>query len=966
MIGVLHMDNDRFAAFYPPKQLVLKLLFWIGLFLTLDGFAIDHLPSLAIKNFSKIDYNADNQNWAVASDKEGTMYFANNRGLLEFDGISWKLYPSPKGNILRSVAVDEQGLIYTSGYREFGCWQRTPSGSLKYHSFKPLAEKDFIPNVEFWKIIAHSGKIYFHSFMQMFVMEKDAVIPILLPSFSNTMADVDGKIIIDQPDGLYQVSGNRILPFLTGEFFRGKQVRFFFQVEQGQFIIGTFSDGIFRYDGKQFKLFHPGLNDFFIRNKVNQAILSADGTLTVGTHLGGVVAFDKFANLIYEVSTQNGLQNNTVLGLAADRNGNIWQALDNGIDFTTFRGKSSCENHPVKDIGSVYTAALFHRKLYLGTNQGLYVKEETAPDADFRLIPQSEGQVWSCIVLKDKLLIGHNNGTFLVTDQGLRKISGVNGVFAFTPDEKRAGILLQSTYSDLVALDFTGSEPRLSGSLGNFNELIQFVESDLYGNIWAGHMHRGIFKLKLSENREKVIRSIYYGENSPFRKDFGIHPFKIEDRIVFTTGEQLYTYDELRDSIVVYKELNLQLGTYANADRIFPATNHYYWFIANQSVALIHIQENKVSVIREFPYSLFNNQIIGNFENIIPISDTEAIICLGNGYAFLNAALQEPESPIRNAIPELKEFITTDQRGVSDTIPKESKVFTIGNNRSSAMIRFAMPLFNADRIVFRSFLEGIDPNWRSGVANPTFRFERLPVGIYTLWVKAVDPWGNSSKTASLSIRVLPQWYMTIWAKLGLAILIVLLLFWFRLRVIRLTHQKSDRQREEKERELIRLRNEKLQNDITYKSQELANSTMSIIKKNEFLIELKKELKQQKSQLETRFPDKYYLKLIRKIDENIASHDDWKTFENHFERAHEEFFKRLKLTYPKLTPGDLRLCAYLRMNLSSKEIAPLLGISVRGLENHRYRLRKKMGLEMDANLNEVMMNVPTINVIRQEE
>ena len=108
-------------------------------------------------------------------------------------------------------------------------------------------------------------------------------------------------------------------------------------------------------------------------------------------------------------------------------------------------------------------------------------------------------------------------------------------------------------------------------------------------------------------------------------------------------------------------------------------------------------------------------------------------------------------------------------------------------------------------------------------------------------------------------------------------------------------------------------------------------------------------------MESRFPDKYYLQLVKKIDENIASHDDWKTFETNFERAHEEFIKKLKAGHPKLTPHDLRLCAYLRMNLSSKEIAPLLGISVRGLENHRYRLRKKMGLDVDANLNEVMMN-----------
>jgi DNA-binding CsgD family transcriptional regulator len=203
--------------------------------------------------------------------------------------------------------------------------------------------------------------------------------------------------------------------------------------------------------------------------------------------------------------------------------------------------------------------------------------------------------------------------------------------------------------------------------------------------------------------------------------------------------------------------------------------------------------------------------------------------------------------------------------------------------------------------------------------------------------------------------ILPPWYLTLFAKIGYVLIIVMMLLIFRRRVIVLTRRKEVRKRAEKEKELIQLRNEKLQDEISFKSQELANSTMLIIKKNEFLIDLKRELKLQKNQLESRFPDKYYFSLVKKIDDNIASHDDWKTFETNFERAHEEFIKKLKAQYPKLTPGDLRLCAYLRMNLSSKEIAPLLGISVRGLENHRYRLRKKMDLDVDANLNEVMMN-----------
>lgn len=936
------------------RKFLCRLVIFLMFFQIQQFLMASESENPVVKNFSKLDYNADNQNWSVAEDSVGNVYFANNKGLLEFNGISWKLYPSPKGDIIRCVAIGPNNRIYTSGYRELGYWERNQSGALKYVSLKIYAEKYFLANEEFWKIIPLGDKVYFHSFGQMTIWDGKRATQIRYP-FSNTMYQINGKIIIDQADGLYSVENDHIEPFLTGSFFNQKQVRFFFQDENKKMVIGTFSNGIFSYDGLHYNVLFPEWNHYLIRNKVNQAARYPNGDIVIGTHLDGIIAFDNRGKMIFKLNTRNGLQNNTVLGLAIDRNQNIWQALDKGIDFITIREKGSFDLHPVKDIGAVYSAAILNNKMYLGTNQGLYSKKADEPDEKFRIIPQSEGQVWSCNIFKGKLLAGLNNGTFVVNEEGIKRISNVNGVFAITPDLKMPGFLLQSTYSDIVSLDFTGTEPRWSKNLKKFNDLIQYIEVDLYGNIWAGHMHRGVYRLKLSENRDEVIQTTYYGEKSPFRKDYGIHPFKIEDRIVFTTGEKIFTYDELKDSIVIFDELNKQLGQNCTAHRIFAAPNHHYWFVTRQTIALFQIRDNTVKLIKSYPSTLFHNQLIENFENIYPLSENEAILCLENGYAMLNAGQPESETLIKDKELTLREFLTVDQGGNVDTLAPGLSKYTLKFNRSNAQIKFSFPLFTTDKIVFQAYLEGIDPGWRQPVSLPAFKFERLPEGTYTLRVKAIDPWGTESKTEVIKLVVLPPWYQTIWAKLGYLLLVALLLLSFRQRVITLTRRKENRKRADKEKELIRLRNEKLQDEISFKSQELANSTMLIIKKNEFLIELKRELKLQKNQLESRFPDKYYLQLVRKIDENIASHDDWKTFETNFERAHEEFIKKLKAGYPKLTPSDLRLCAYLRMNLSSKEIAPLLGISVRGLENHRYRLRKKMGLDVDANLTEVMMN-----------
>ena len=939
------------------KRLIhcITILFFILSGLKTEVFAFNY-DNPIVKNFSKADYLADNQNWSVATDSAGNVFFANNKGLLEFDGVSWKLYPIPNGNIIRCVSIDQHGKIYTSGYRELGYWERNFAGILSYISLTPFAEKYFIPNVEFWDIIPIGDKVYFHSFMQVLVWDGSRISPVQFSSFSNSMFRINDQIITDFSDGLYTIENEQLKPYLKGSFFRNKQIRFLFQDNNNKLIIGTASEGIYIYDGQSFEILNPEWNAYFIKNKVNRASLSPNGLLIIGTILDGIIAFDQTGKMVFKLNTQNGLQNNTVLGIAIDKNQNIWQALDRGIDFVTFRGESSYDLHPIRDVGAVYSAVIFKDKLYLGTNQGLYCKKVGDSDLNYALVPQSQGQVWNCRVINNTLFIGHNNGTYIVTDQGLKKISEISGAFAITPDPKMPGFLLQSTYSNIVSLDFTGNEPKWFRNIENFNDLIQYIEADIHGNIWAGHMHRSIFRLKLSENRDQIVKSVYYGQDSPFKKDNGNHPFKVEDRMVFTTGDKLFTYDELKDSIVEYNDLNKILGKYSKAHRIFAAPNHHYWLVTNESIALIRISDMQSELIKVYPNELFNNQIIENFENIVPLSALTAILCLENGYALLNAGEPGQLSPIREKRLVLKEFITTNIRGRNDTLSPTQSAYTIRYSRNNAQLKFSFPYFTTDKISFQAYLKGIDLNWRAPVSIPVFKFERLPSGSYTLFVKASDPWGSECKTIEIKLVVLQPWYLTTWAELAYIAVIILLLTLFRQLVIKETRRKEIRKREEKEQELIRLRNEKLQDEISFKSQELANSTMSIIKKNEFLLDLKRILKIQKGQLESRFPDKYYQQIVTKIDDNISNHDDWKTFDTNFERAHEQFIKKLKSEYPKLTPSDLRLCAYLRMNLSSKEIAPLLGISVRGVENHRYRLRKKMELDIDVNLSEVMMNL----------
>ena len=193
----------------------------------------------------------------------------------------------------------------------------------------------------------------------------------------------------------------------------------------------------------------------------------------------------------------------------------------------------------------------------------------------------------------------------------------------------------------------------------------------------------------------------------------------------------------------------------------------------------------------------------------------------------------------------------------------------------------------------------------------------------------------------MTFRIAPPWYLSNWAAFVYCLLAAALFWTMEIFNRRRLQRQRLRLESEKEHEILVL-------EVENKSRELSNAALNLIRKNEALQSLKDDLID--SQNETRSIQK----IIRRIDEHLEADHDWEIFEASFNRVHDDFFKRLMQDYPDLTPGDLRLAAYLKMNLSSKEIAPLLNISIRGVENKRYRLRKKTGLPEDANLTEFMM------------
>ena len=152
-----------------------------------------------------------------------------------------------------------------------------------------------------------------------------------------------------------------------------------------------------------------------------------------------------------------------------------------------------------------------------------------------------------------------------------------------------------------------------------------------------------------------------------------------------------------------------------------------------------------------------------------------------------------------------------------------------------------------------------------------------------------------------------------------------------------------------EKEISNLKNENLNCEIESVNRELNSATMAVIKKNELLSNIRLKL-----QKDTENPT--IKSAIKIIDENLDNTGDWKSFQTVVNNTDRDFLKKIKELHPALTPNDLKLCAYLRLNLSSKEIAPMLNISPQSVEVKRFRLRRKMELDHKENLTDYILSL----------
>jgi DNA-binding CsgD family transcriptional regulator len=933
----------------------------------MDMGSVQAQTSYQVSNYSASEAGAGNQNWDITTEGNEAVYIANNNGLLIFENSTFTLHELSGSTVFRSVAFIDS-TIYTGSFEDFGYWEETESGRLEYHSLTNMLENPDLNNDEIWQIVEHQNKIYFHSFGSIYCYDQsnESVYRIDTPGSLMLLHKAAGEIYTQRVrEGLFRLDNDELIPIEGSDFLQEEEVSSVIELTEGELLIGT-SGGLYTFDGNNFEDWQAENVGEVIQNRIN-TIERTDNKIIIGTILNGIYIYDFNSNLLENINTENQLQNNTVLSLAADSFGNVWVGLDKGIDYIAFDTPIHTYVEKPGGIGSVYAAALHNDELYIGTNRGIYwyKRDENGIFYDRTLIANSQGQVWFLKEFDGVLYSGLNDGTYLIENKQLERVSSIHGGYNLKPyPGNNQNLLLQSTYSNLVVYQQEDEIWREAYTMSGFQSPARFLEFDHIGNIWLGHTIRGIIRLQpnIQFNRIEQVREIGTEEGLPQSTN---HVFKMNNHIMTSIADTLYQWDSINEQFVPYHDLDPFFTVKESVSNIIPAGEQHYWIIKESEIMLMEVYFNTINLKYRILPEMYNFKMVEGYENIIPLNKNLHLISLEDGFAIINLDLvNEPD--YQPAGVQLQSVVVTNPQQnnrLVDPDGTDESEFSYQNN--TIRFNWSTELADGNRTFFQYRLDGIDSGWSNWTTATTQDYLRLPSGSYMFSVRSIEPNGELTETASFSFIIEQPWYLSKGAFFFYFILFLSFGLMIRFYISRKRYKKRGEEleknqqqiiaeREKAEKKVIKLENEKLQNKIEHKSSQLASNTMAMMRKNNLLSSIKDEIQQQKDELGDQFPDKHYNKLIELIEDGIEDEHEWEIFEQLYNEAHGNFFKRLKEEHPQLTPSDLRLCAYLRMNLSSKEIAPLLNISVRGVEERRYRLRKRLDLSTDQNLTELIM------------
>ncbi|AHM63351.1 hypothetical protein D770_25530 [Flammeovirgaceae bacterium 311] len=930
-----------------------------------------------ITHYQRQDFNADPQFWSVCEDAAGILYFGNNDGALVFDGERWHKVFLPNNSAVRSLTADAEGNVYAGGYNEMGLIRQDAQGRYYYTSLLDSLSFHDSALENLWQVHAISGAVVYRSFNKLVAIRGKNVTA--LPASSSFLRSYtlnDKLYVLDRVQGLLRldVSSLQFSTVFPAEAFDNEFIVALLPAPDPSNFVA------FAGSGKVY-LLNPHMGEATLWKDIFQdatqdqlinAIQGTNGQYYLGTLSSRIIAMDGDGSVNKDEQNFQRIQDKTVLNLFQTSKGNIWALLNNGLDYIDF-------NSPVStlfDNASIYDVLVQQDKMYLATNQGFFYTplraDGTAVSSlSFEKIKGTEGQAWSLQLVDGQVLGAHDHGLFELDEAKSTRIGSIDGIWKVIPAAGSDTQYLACSYNGLYLLEKEANQQwRVLHKISGFNESSRdILAAETPGTYWVCHGYKGVFRIKLDADHSRVTAMEHFTTQNGLPSPFNVNVFRWENNVVFTTNGGIYSYDLQNNQFVPFMPLNQVLDAKLNTRKLLQFRDKT-WFVQDDEAGYFITAKGKSTLQKEL-FLQFKSLFNRGMECIVPLDEQRVLFGTNLGLYLFDFSNEQNPGQVQTHISSVRYTLNQEELGLPVKAASNTWV-QLPHTTNTIRFEFASPgMQNNTNVQYSFLLQNVDEDWSAWKNTPYKEYTHLRPGRYTFKVRSRSLLGVNGKESIYYFEVMPIWYNTPWAwglYIVAAALLVVLLVWSIGRKIAYENDKT-RQEEQKARKLLELEiqqmrlqsqqeqmlqeKELLEEDVIYKSKELANYTMLLVKKREVFSELLQDLKTLRELAKNETSRTKLREIVKKVGDHLSDEEHLHVFETNFEKVHHDFFTKLKELYPDLNQRDLRLCAFVKMNLTNKEISPLLNISVRGVETARYRIRKKLNLEHEHNLVEYL-------------
>jgi ligand-binding sensor domain-containing protein/DNA-binding CsgD family transcriptional regulator len=930
------------------------------------------LGKYPIQNFTPADYNAGIQNIDFAQNRDMTLYIANNLGVLAYNGNEWEVHAFKNGKKQRSLAFDnENNRLYVGSQNEFGFF---------HDDWQYVSLIDQIPSHlrdfdEVWDVYIHKSSVYFCTFQGIYVYDGELISVIEHPLGFDRSFLVNGNLYTQSKNGhLFEIKEGKLVstPIINSS---NQIIASIVQEDEGTVIFYNSGKIAFLTSYNEDAKYQE-LIDALQGTYVNHVLQLSDSRLVVSTQTSGLFLFNIQSGEIEHITTLDGLKTNACLRAFQDYAGNVWVGMQNGVALIYINSPIRLINQEINIQGSGYEAYDTGEGTYYATSTGLYFLDKVTNQS--RFLSGTEGPAYGIQEIAGKLYAGHHTGLFLLEGAKATKLATTHGMWQIKQLRSNGQYAIAGTYSGLYLFKIDENQLlRPIQKIKGFNESSRFLEEDQQGNIIVGQYYKGLFQLELQDEMTKVnVNLLSEQYDSPQNFQDQIILSKIDNELYIASNTGLYKIDQTNKQIV--------------ADGIFTEVigHQPVYLIKQDHQKNVHvIAENLIGFFKQIsvnnyvfvPSSLFqlryylNNDLLQSSVNI----NNGIMFSANDGFLHYHPELEDVLGNSR-LLMITKVYSVSQDSAIYSWKPFESKpdqAQKLVVDQRAAVLQFKIESFQFRGVntqQFRYFLKGFDLDYGEWSPMTTKEYTNLREGSYELYVQSRNHLGGLTTSEPLYLTVKPPFYRSLTAKILYVILGLLAFFMlvgaqkrrFKEKEMKLEkrkemelaakQQKFVKIEQQKEEELKQMEEAKLESELQHLNNLLAASTMNLVVKNEFIENIKQELKDVRKKGKNPETKKALERIEKEIDSTLRVQEDWKQFEYHFDKVHGDFLGRLRDEYTDLSPNDQKLCAFLRLNLSTKEIANLMSISLRGVEVARYRLRRKLNLQKGQNLSKFII------------